>query len=187
MTHHPKRRRSLRRGALAITAFALVLATVWLRPGAPQVAEARGTPPVPVLSWTDCGGNLQCTTARVPLDYDHPHRESISLAVIRHPAGDPAHRVGSLVFNPGGPGGSGLDFVRKSLPLVPPRAAGPLRLRKLRPAWGRREHARALLRQPGRTANLLQQRASLSHSRVGGAGFHRRLPGRRPALPQAQP
>jgi pimeloyl-ACP methyl ester carboxylesterase len=84
------------------------------------VAEARGTPPVPVLSWTDCGGNLQCATARVPLDYDHPHRDSISLAVIRRPAGDPAHRVGSLVFNPGGPGTSGLEFVRKALAFVPP-------------------------------------------------------------------
>src|SRR4030088_386784 len=100
MTHYPKRRCSLRRSALAITAFAFVLATVWLRPEAVQVAEARGTPPVPALSWTDCGGNLQCTTARVPLDYDNPDRDSISLAVIRRPAGDPARRVGSLVFNP---------------------------------------------------------------------------------------
>src|SRR5882672_4988712 len=120
MSHHPIQRRSLRRSALAITAFALVLATVWLRPGADPVAEARGTPPVPVLSWTDCGGNLQCTTARVPLDYDHPDRDSISLAVIRRPAGDPARRVGSLVFNPGGPGTSGLEFVRKALAFIPP-------------------------------------------------------------------
>src|SRR5438270_1126092 len=120
MTHHPKRRRFLGRGALAITVFALVLGTVALRPGAAQVAEARGTPPVPVLSRTACGGGLQCTTARVPLDYDNPRRDSISLAVIRRPAGDPAHRVGSLVFNPGGPGTSGLEFVRKALAFVPP-------------------------------------------------------------------
>jgi pimeloyl-ACP methyl ester carboxylesterase len=45
------------------------------------------------------------------LDYNNPGRAAISLAVIRLPATDPAHKIGSIFFNPGGPGGSGVDFI----------------------------------------------------------------------------
>jgi pimeloyl-ACP methyl ester carboxylesterase len=53
----------------------------------------------------------------VPLDYDEPRGAQISLALIRLPAGDPTHRLGSIFLNPGGPGGqgsSGVDLVRAS-------------------------------------------------------------------------
>jgi len=59
--------------------------------------------PVPVLRWRSCDGGFQCATARVPLDYRHPHGTMISIAVIRHRATDPARRLGSLFFNSGGP------------------------------------------------------------------------------------
>jgi pimeloyl-ACP methyl ester carboxylesterase len=45
----------------------------------------------------------------VPLDYRKPHGQSIGIAVIRKPSTG-THR-GSLIVNPGGPGGSGVDFV----------------------------------------------------------------------------
>ncbi|MET0976614.1 MAG: alpha/beta hydrolase [Leifsonia sp.] len=65
------------------------------------------------LVWSDCGGGMQCTTATVPLDYRTPGDGEIELALVRHPAtGD---RIGSLLVNPGGPGGSGYDFVKDSL------------------------------------------------------------------------
>ena len=48
---------------------------------------------------------------RVPLDYDRPRSGTISIALARLPATDPAHRIGSLFLNPGGPGGSGVDFL----------------------------------------------------------------------------
>ena len=48
----------------------------------------------------------------MPLDYDQPQGPTISLALVRVPAGDPARRIGSLFVNPGGPGGSGVDFVK---------------------------------------------------------------------------
>ena len=70
------------------------------------------TPAVPTLDWVDCGDGLQCTNALVPLDYDRPDGSQISLALARVPAGDPAHRVGSIFVNNGGPGNSVLDFVR---------------------------------------------------------------------------
>jgi pimeloyl-ACP methyl ester carboxylesterase len=65
------------------------------------------TPAVPVLSWQACAGGFECATAAVPLDYDDPGGHTIDIALIRHPAADPAHRIGSVFFNPGGPGGSG--------------------------------------------------------------------------------
>jgi pimeloyl-ACP methyl ester carboxylesterase len=47
----------------------------------------------------------------VPLDYDRPRGDRISLALIRRLADDPSARIGSLLVNPGGPGGSGVGFV----------------------------------------------------------------------------
>jgi pimeloyl-ACP methyl ester carboxylesterase len=64
------------------------------------------------LSWRDCGGGFQCTTLQVPLDYGSPGRAAIGISVVRRPATDPASRLGSLLVNPGGPGGSGIDYAR---------------------------------------------------------------------------
>jgi pimeloyl-ACP methyl ester carboxylesterase len=67
------------------------------------VATRPGRPNIPVLKWRPCAGSFQCATARVPLDYAHPHGTLISIAVMRHLATDPARRVGSLFINGGGP------------------------------------------------------------------------------------
>ena len=62
------------------------------------------------LDWHDCSDGFQCAKLRVPLDYAHPDGQRLKLAVIRLRAtGD---RVGSLVLNPGGPGGSGVQYTR---------------------------------------------------------------------------
>ncbi|WP_241976781.1 alpha/beta hydrolase [Cryobacterium sp. TMT2-4] len=67
-----------------------------------------------VLKWADCDSGLQCTTASAPLDWADPGSgETVDLALVRHPA--TGTRVGSLLVNPGGPGGSGYDFVKDSL------------------------------------------------------------------------
>jgi pimeloyl-ACP methyl ester carboxylesterase len=62
------------------------------------------------LTWHPCRNHDQCARVRVPLDYANPGGRSISLAVLKRPADDPGNRVGSLVVNPGGPGGSGVDY-----------------------------------------------------------------------------
>src|SRR5580765_2245239 len=65
------------------------------------------------IAWSKCyakQGPFQCGTVQVPLDYDQPNGPTISLRVIRLPATDQAHRIGSLVLNPGGPGGSGIVY-----------------------------------------------------------------------------
>jgi pimeloyl-ACP methyl ester carboxylesterase len=64
------------------------------------------------LVWTACGGSFQCGRLTVPLDYSRPGGDTIQLAVLRLRASTPGARIGSLVINPGGPGGSGVDFAR---------------------------------------------------------------------------
>jgi pimeloyl-ACP methyl ester carboxylesterase len=66
------------------------------------------------LSWSDCKDGFQCADLRVPLDYAKPDNGELKLAVIRLPARERTDRIGSLVTNPGGPGGSGVDFVRSA-------------------------------------------------------------------------
>jgi len=78
----------------------------------PASATATGARPAAV-AWTPCGGVFQCATVQVPLDYGRPTAGSIGIALIRRPASDPARRIGSLFLNPGGPGASGLDAVRR--------------------------------------------------------------------------
>ena len=53
----------------------------------------------------------QCGTLRVPADWSHPKGRKINVAVARRPADDPAHRIGTLFFNPGGPGDGGVKYV----------------------------------------------------------------------------
>ena len=77
----------------------------------------------PRLTWHTCAAptppGFECATIRVPLEYRHPHRPTIQLAVIRHPASDAAHRIGSVFFNPGGPGTSGLSILPSIVAQVP--------------------------------------------------------------------
>ncbi len=75
-------------------------------------AHAAPSPTVPQLKWADCDDGLQCATASVPLDYSRPNKGSYQVALIKKPATGPGQRLGSLFTNPGGPGGSGVDFVR---------------------------------------------------------------------------
>ncbi len=62
-----------------------------------------------LLNWSPCGQGLQCAVAFAPLDYDAPDGTAITLALAKRPATG-ARRLGSLFVNPGGPGGSGIDY-----------------------------------------------------------------------------
>ena len=81
------------------------------------------------LEWAPCVdvGNalvdLECVTLMVPLDYEQPDDAMIDIALTRVPTADPGSRIGSLVFNPGGPGGSGIDFLANAAILVPEEVA----------------------------------------------------------------
>jgi pimeloyl-ACP methyl ester carboxylesterase len=76
-------------------------------------ADAVAAPSKPKISWSKCFaefGPFECGTVQVPLDYDGSAGGTISIALVRLPATDASHRIGSLFLNPGGPGGSGVDF-----------------------------------------------------------------------------
>ncbi len=62
-----------------------------------------------VLEWTTCGSE-QCADATVPLDWDEPEGDTVTVALRRVPASGGAP-IGSLLVNPGGPGRSAIDSI----------------------------------------------------------------------------
>ncbi|MEU9559121.1 alpha/beta hydrolase [Streptomyces fumanus] len=132
------RNRRLRRSTAALaTAGTLVTATLIAgavtapaasadpaaRHGQPQDREAKGAAVAAAraaqagIDWQDCPADwnlpkpIQCGWVTVPVDYAKPNGKQIKLAVDRiGNTGTPAQRQGALIYNPGGPGGSGLRF-----------------------------------------------------------------------------
>ncbi|MEU1188826.1 alpha/beta fold hydrolase [Streptomyces sp. NPDC005859] len=77
----------------------------WKECPAPSRAEGGGSAPSPLPD----GDQWQCATMKAPLDWDDPRGDTIGIALIRAAAsGDESGRIGSLIFNFGGPGGSGV-------------------------------------------------------------------------------
>ncbi|XVU20694.1 alpha/beta hydrolase [Actinoplanes sp. CA-054009] len=66
--------------------------------------------PASEVDWSPCGTEPQaeCATLTVPVDWSRPRAGSFGLALGRLPATDQAHKLGTLVFGPGGPGDSGV-------------------------------------------------------------------------------
>ncbi|MBE8472458.1 alpha/beta hydrolase [Streptomyces justiciae] len=77
----------------------------WKDCPAPSTAEGGGDAPSPLPN----GDEWQCATLKAPRDWAEPKGDTIDLALIRARAsGDESRRIGSLIFNFGGPGGSGV-------------------------------------------------------------------------------
>ena len=77
------------------------------------------------IDWKDCSNEtttFQCGTVTVPLDYDHPDGQTITIALKKLPASDGNAEHGSLFLNPGGPGGSGVEAMTSA-----PRVSEELR------------------------------------------------------------
>lgn len=99
-----------------VSASVLVAACV---PSTDAVAVSLApTPAVPaalkpyysqVLAWTVCHGKLECATFTVPLDYAKPRGDTITITAARVLATGTSR--GPLVVNPGGPGGSGIEYI----------------------------------------------------------------------------
>lgn len=70
-----------------------------------ELAEFYGQ----TLLWETCGTGFECATATAPLSWKDPAQGKIELALKRIPAS--GEKIGSLLTNPGGPGGSGIDYV----------------------------------------------------------------------------
>lgn len=102
------------------TIGSLVLSALAVAPAGGTTTGSPAEPPAPVpekIDWGKCAAveslpsGVECGTLRVPLDYAHPEGKKISLTVSRKRASGPKNeRQGALVYNPGGPGGSGMSF-----------------------------------------------------------------------------
>jgi pimeloyl-ACP methyl ester carboxylesterase len=85
-------------------------------------------PDVGTLDWGGCEGGgpltagFECATLQVPRDYADPDGTQIDIALVRTEASS-EDRIGSLLFNPGGPGGSGIEFLTSAAPIIPEELA----------------------------------------------------------------
>jgi pimeloyl-ACP methyl ester carboxylesterase len=86
------------RAALALGAAASVVALS---------APAAVASPAGIVWESACAAGYQCGHLDVPLSYQDPLAGSVRIAVGRLPATDQAHKLGTIFFNPGGPGSSG--------------------------------------------------------------------------------
>ncbi|WP_159801708.1 alpha/beta hydrolase [Arthrobacter zhaoguopingii] len=135
MTENPGRTPRLRRWVASGAAAALLLSGCTLLPGpsadkAPDTGAVTADPDavgdVPAglepfysqeVEWEPCEDDFACARVEVPLDYSDPGRATIEVAAIRADAtkGEPQ---GTILVNPGGPGGSGYNIVRDALDRV---------------------------------------------------------------------
>lgn len=75
---------------------------------------ATSSSPSSALAWSPCRKTFECAKLKVPLDYADPARGTIDISVVRLKATGPGDRIGSLILNFGGPGGSGVDTLAQS-------------------------------------------------------------------------
>lgn len=64
------------------------------------------------ISWSKCNRADSCATVEVPLRYDNPDGDVIKLSLLKVEARGGAPKLGTLLVNPGGPGGSGYDYAQ---------------------------------------------------------------------------
>lgn len=111
-----------------LLAVATVIVSVAACGGGERPEAALATPSGGSVSWGPCTDLVRpdgeppatpdpaqrCGRLKVPLDYAKPDGEQLDLALIQVAATDPSRRLGSLVFNFGGPGGSGVDTLAQA-------------------------------------------------------------------------
>ena len=106
----------LRTAAAVFRTAAAVATLAWVTLLSPHgAAWANG------LAWRPCGDGLECAALRVPVEHERPEHTTLEIALIRRPAGDPARRIGPLVVNPGGPGASGVGYLRATVSQLDPK------------------------------------------------------------------
>ncbi|MGL5910844.1 MAG: alpha/beta hydrolase, partial [Phycicoccus sp.] len=109
-------------GALVLGALAAAPASA--APASAPATPAKGwgglpgatAPEVPAVDWQPCpdAEGVQCATVELPTDYDDPKAGTTTIALARIPAADPENKIGSVLFNPGGPGGSGVSTIKNN-------------------------------------------------------------------------
>ena len=156
---HGPRRRSLA-AALAVALTGALLAAACTTSGDGDLAQATSNERSPAdagnvtpggLRWTGClsdasrAADLECAALTVPVSRSDPDGDTLELELARLPHRGP-ERIGSLLVNPGGPGGSGIEFLTSAAAVMPGQLTDALRPRHLGPAGGGREHPGAVHR-----------------------------------------
>ncbi|MCQ8192710.1 alpha/beta hydrolase [Streptomyces rugosispiralis] len=103
----------MRRKALSLAVAATAVAATAVAATAMPGVSVAATPDT--VRWGPCpekadSPRLQCSTLEVPLDYREPDGRRIEIAISRLASKKPSQRRGVLLTNPGGPGGTGLDY-----------------------------------------------------------------------------
>ncbi|MDT5026366.1 MAG: hypothetical protein QOE61_2792 [Micromonosporaceae bacterium] len=112
--------------ALVITAAACAPNAAWQQPS----SSAGGASATDSISWRSCGAEaqtlnpslpsgltVQCGTVTVPQNWSTakdgkaPDGKTFDIALMRIRSNKQHDRIGSVVMNPGGPGGSGVDYL----------------------------------------------------------------------------
>lgn len=120
------RRRVL--GALALVVAAGLTLTGCVTAFLPSPAGQSAPSPLPAtevaenlrpfygqeVSWRACGSKLTCADIKTPMNWEDPGAGDLTLSLVRAAASG-SDRIGSLLVNPGGPGGSGVELVKDSL------------------------------------------------------------------------
>ncbi|MDG4790910.1 alpha/beta hydrolase [Micromonospora sp. WMMD1102] len=109
-------RRAPRRTAVVLAGLATSLALTVPPATAGPAAGPAGLPsgaPGQVVEWHPCpdDSTAECGTLAVPVDWKRPDGPRFQLSLARRTATDPATRIGTLFFGPGGPGDSGVDRI----------------------------------------------------------------------------
>jgi pimeloyl-ACP methyl ester carboxylesterase len=94
--------------ALSVIALAL-FSTVSYIQSRPETPTSLSVYYAQVLQWQSCYDNYQCADLLVPIDYTNLMTGTFNISVLKYPTTN-TKKVGSLIVNPGGPGGSGVDY-----------------------------------------------------------------------------
>ncbi|MFH8586687.1 alpha/beta hydrolase [Streptomyces celluloflavus] len=108
--------------ALAACLGTVPTATATAAPAAPKYGAGLDRYYDQRLGWGSCAkgpgdtegrdldkAGVQCADVTVPLDYAAPQGRTITVAISRLKATDTRHRIGSILLNNGGPGGTALE------------------------------------------------------------------------------
>ncbi|UPK89475.1 hypothetical protein LCI18_000410 [Fusarium solani-melongenae] len=130
LRERPKRRqRSTFATVLALLAATALIAFFHRRPESrPDEIDHESEPepwswndlePSRDLKWETCYTKFECARLDVPMNWlDPSDKKRVVVGVIKLPAKSKDNPVSPVFVNPGGPGGSGVSFVKKSGPLL---------------------------------------------------------------------
>jgi pimeloyl-ACP methyl ester carboxylesterase len=91
--------------AIALALFSTV-SYIQSRPETPTSLDAYYSQE---LQWQSCYENYECADLLVPIDYTNLSTGTFNISVLKYPTTN-KKKFGSLIVNPGGPGGSGVDY-----------------------------------------------------------------------------